>query len=161
MNSTIALIMLLLSIVISSAIAVLAFKKAKEMPDSVSSFSYLLGPTTFTLWVISLVTLLLFPTIFAVPNHDWIVFAMCSGLMLVGASPYYRSENKVIHYLGGYLFGITSQVLVVLSSFPYTVALWLLFPIVFAKKTWRENATSVSEAICFFSLIISLIVSLI
>lgn len=161
MNSAIALTMLLLSAIISSAIAILAFKKAKEVPDSVSSFSYLLGPTTFTLWVISLVALLLFPAIFAIPKCDWIAFVMCSGLILVGASPYYRSENKVIHYLGGYLFGIASQVLVVLSGFPYSVILWLLFPIVFAKKTWRENATSVSEAICFFSLVISLIVSLI
>ena len=84
---------------------------------------------------------------------------MSVGLLMVAASPCYRTENKVLHYVGGYLFGLASQVVVALLI-PWLLILWVLFPLVFIRKDWKENATFIAEAICYLTLVVSLIVSL-
>lgn len=94
--------LIILSVVLSVVMSVFAAKKAKELPDSVSSFSY---------------------------------------------------------YVGGYLFGLASQIVVALLI-PWLLMLWVLFPLVFTRKSWKENATFIAEGICYITLVGSLIISL-
>ncbi|MBF1414341.1 MAG: hypothetical protein HXN33_02050 [Prevotella histicola] len=148
------------SVVLSVAMAIVAAKKAKELPDSVSSFSYYVGDVRFSLWATTMAAVLLFSSLHALPpKQGYIAGLMSIGLLMVAASPCYRTENKILHYVGGYLFGLTSQVVVALLM-PWLLILWVLFPLVFIRKDWKENATFIAEAICYLTLVVSLIVSL-
>ena len=145
-------ILVLSALLISGGYTILNMRKAKELPDSVSSFSYISGVKSFVLWAIITATLLGYSVVDVLPEHlGWLSFALAGGLLSVGASPLYRSENKVIHYFGGYLFGVVSQVIVFILN-PYWLLLWVFFPLVFVRKGWRENATFISELICFVNL---------
>lgn len=151
------MILLILVGVVSVLFAVIAAREAKELPDSVSSFSYIVGTKPFTAWAVLTAICLLYPTINAVGERfSWIAFLQSAGLLMVAASPLYKSENKVLHYVGGYLFGIMTQVVVAMIN-PWWLFAWVLFPTVYLKKDWHENATFASEAICFGTLIAVLI----
>lgn len=152
--------LIIFSVVLSVAMAIVAAKKAKELPDSVSSFSYYVGDVRFSLWTTTMAVVLLFSSLLALPpKQGYIAGLMSVGLLMVAASPCYRTENKILHYVGGYLFGLTSQVVVALVM-PWLLILWVLFPLVFIRKDWKENATFIAEGICYFTLVVSLIVSL-
>ena len=152
--------LIILSVVLSVAMAIVAAKKARELPESVSSFSYYVGDVRFSLWATAISILLLSPALNVLPKSQSFLGALMSvGLLMVAASPCYRTENKVLHYVGGYLFGLASQVVVALVM-PWLLVLWTLFPFVFIRKAWRENATFIAEAICYLTLVVSLIVSL-
>ena len=145
------------SVVLSVAMAIVAAKKAKELPDSVSSFSYYVR---FSLWATMTAAILLFSSLHALPPKQGYIAGMMSvGLLMVAASPCYRTENKVLHYVGGYLFGLASQIVVALLI-PWLLILWVLFPLVFIRKSWKENATFIAEGICYITLVGSLILSL-
>ena len=145
-------ILVLSALLISGGYAIVNMRKANEGPDSVSSFSYISGVKGFVLWAIITSALLGYSVVDVLPEHlGWLSFALAGGLLSVGASPLYRSENKVIHYFGGYLFGVVSQVIVFILN-PYWLLLWVFFPLVFVRKGWRENATFISELICFVNL---------
>lgn len=149
--------LLIIATIASLAFAIVAAVKAKECPDSVSSLSYIVGSQPFSAWACFTAICLLYPTAYALGiKLSWLAMLQSMGLILVAASPLYRTENKVIHYIGGYLFGVVSQVVVTLLA-PYMLIAWIGFPLVFLQKGWRENATFVSEAICFGTLIITLI----
>lgn len=148
------------SVVLSVAMAIVAAKKAKELPDSVSSFSYYVGDVRFSLWTTTMAAVLLFTSLHALPpKQGYIAGLMSVGLLMVAASPCYRTENKVLHYIGGYLFGLASQIVVALLI-PWLLMLWVLFPLVFIRNSWKENATFIAEGICYLTLVVSLIVSL-
>ena len=148
------------SVVLSVAMAIVAAKKAKELPDSVSSFSYYVGDVRFSLWATMTAAILLSSSLHVLPpKHAYIAGLLSVGLLMVAASPCYRTENKVLHYVGGYLFGLASQVVVALVM-PWLLILWILFPLVFIHKSWKENATFIAEGICYVTLIVSLIISL-
>jgi hypothetical protein len=148
------------SVVLSVAMAIVAAKKAKELPDSVSSFSYYVGDVRFSLWATMTAAILLFSSLHALPpKHAYIAGMMSVGLLMVAASPCYRTENKVLHYVGGYLFGLASQIVVALLI-TWLLILWVLFPLVFIRKNWKENATFIAEGICYTTLVGSLIISL-
>lgn len=150
------IILLILSVLLSVPVTLLAIRKAKELPDSVSSFSYYIGDIRFSLWIAALASLLLFPMLHALPTSLAFVGGLVSaGLLMVAASPYYRTEGKVIHYFGGYLFGVASQVVVAILE-PWLLCIWTIFPFVFIKHEWRENATFISEAICVLLLVTSI-----
>ncbi len=152
--------LIILSVVLSVAMAIVAAKKAKELPDSVSSFSYYVGDVRFSLWATMTAAILLSSSLHALPpKHAYIAGLLSVGLLMVAASPCYRTENKVLHYVGGYLFGLASQVVVALVM-PWLLILWILFPLVFIHKSWKENATFIAEGICYVTLIVSLIISL-
>lgn len=151
--------LIILSVVLSVAMAIVAAKKAKELPDSVSSFSYYVGDVHFSLWATMTAAILLFSSLHALPpKHAYIAGMMSVGLLMVAASPCYRTENKVLHYVGGYLFGLVSQIVVALLI-PWLLILWVLFPLVFTRKSWKENATFIAEGICYTTLVGSLIIS--
>lgn len=148
------------SVVLSVAMAIVASKKAKELPDSVSSFSYYVGDVRFSLWTTTMAAVLLFTSLHALPpKQGYIAGMMGVGLLMVAASPCYRTENKVLHYVGGYLFGMASQIVVALLI-PWLLILWVLFPLVFIRNSWKENATFIAEGICYITLVGSLILSL-
>lgn len=152
--------LIILSAVFSVAMAIVAAKKAKELPDSVSSFSYYVGVIRFSLWVAATGVILLFASLYVLPSkYTYIGGVMSAGLLMVAATPYYRTENKVLHYVGGYLFGLASQVVVALLT-PWLLILWVLFPLIFIRKSWEENNTFIAEGICYLSLVVSLIISL-
>ncbi len=152
--------LIILSVVLSVAMAIVAAKKAKELPDSVSSFSYYVGDVRFSLWATMTAAILLSSSLHALsPKHVYIAGMMSVGLLMVAASPRYRTENKILHYIGGYLFGLASQVVVALVM-PWLLTSWILFPLVFIRKSWKENATFIAEGICYITLVGSLILSL-
>lgn len=152
--------LIILSVVLSVAMTIVAAKKAKELPDSVSSFSYYVGDVRFSLWTTTMAAVLLFTSLHALPpKHAYIAGMMSVGLLMVAVSPCYRTENKVLHYVGGYLFGLASQVVVALVM-PWLLILWVLFPLVFIRKSWKENATFIAEGICYITLVGILILSL-
>ena len=162
------IMLLIFATAISVCIAVAAYRRAGELPDSVSSFAYYVGALPFSLWCVTMVLLLYVPIVQAMLPYGDVGSAAgvltLSGIMLVSASPYYRTENKVLHYAGGYLFGIASQVVVALLC-PWLLLGWIIFCVFVLVTTflhhfrsWKENATIVSEGICFLTLIVSLTV---
>lgn len=165
------LICLILAAIVFAVTTIWASVKEKECPDSISSYSYYIGFTEFSLWSIATAALLMAPlmsVLFSYNNYSWVA-GVCTlfGLLMVGISPKYRTETKVIHYGGGYLCGIASQV-VVGFLFPWLLSAWSIFVAFFLLahfypkcKGWKENATFVSEVICFSTLFISLFIKII
>lgn len=165
------IVCLIISAILFIITTIWAGIKEKECPDSISSYSYHIGFTEFSLWSILMVSLLMAPlmsVLISLDNYIWVAgIVTLFGLLMVGISPKYRTENKVIHYAGGYLCGVASQVIVGFLN-PMLLLFWTLFIIYFAlarfnKKfnSWRENATFISESICFATLFISLFLKLI
>lgn len=149
---------LVIILLVTSVVTWIAIKSAEEWPDSISSFSRHVGTPLFSAWTTLLGLGLGILVVRVIPDKYSIVGLLIGlGLILVAATPKYRRKGKVLHYVGGYLFGVTSQVAVVILC-PWLLLFWLTFPLVFTKRSWRENATSVSESICFGTLILSLLI---
>lgn len=153
-------ILLLIIILSGILLSILNAIKAKYLPNSISSFSYISGNLLFTCWVIVIAIALLYPTSKVLPtNLSWLALLQSVSLFLVAASPDYKKELTIIHFIGGYLFGIISQVIVYML-FPYALVGWILFLIPIFVKPLRSNKTIIAEYICMITLVISLFTKL-
>ena len=117
----------LLSIFLVGGYIVAGWHKNGRTPISVSSIAYILPRGAFSI-VMSLYTMLAIPrTLEALPSEwEFLGFLCFVGIFLVAASPYFRTEWRAVHYAGGFLFGVLSQVVVAIVL-PWVLIGWLPF----------------------------------
>lgn len=153
--------LLFLAIASAFAYAVAARIKSKKSLVSVSSIAYILPSWLFTAFF-GLESILLAPSIFEhLPdNYQFIGFFCLLGLWAVGASPYFHTEARTLHYIGGFGFCILAQVIVAFNQ-PLLLLCWL--PVVYyiisglLTKNKREDETFWAEVTAYFILVLCLI----
>lgn len=106
-------VMLVMSIILAVGYAGFARKKNGDNLISVSSIAYILPSWMFTVFC-GLESILLAPSIFEHLPYDWqfIGFLSLLGLWAVAASPYFHTEARTLHNIGGFGFCIAAQVIV-------------------------------------------------
>lgn len=77
------------------------------------------------------------------------------GVVLVGMSPTYKSVNRYLHYTGGILAGISSQILVGIIN-PWLLLSWIPLIIYFLIDK-RDDKVFWAEVICMITLMIILL----
>lgn len=137
-------VMLIMAIILAVTYAALARKKKGDNLNSVSSIAYILPSWAFTA-VLGVESILLAPSIFDHLSEQWtfIGFLCLLGMWGVASSPYFHTEAKVMHYIGGYLFCVMAQVIVALNN-PFLLLGWLptIAYVLFSRKSditfWAE-----------------------
>ena len=123
-----------------------------SLPDSLSSFAYVVPKWLFSIWVM-LVGISLMPPLMSTIHFQWIGFIMVLGLTCVAASPYYREEYKILHYSGAVLCFLAALVSVALTD-PNWLLIWVVYPllVLWKPKYW----VLIAEYICFLNVILIL-----
>jgi len=100
------------------------------IPQSVSYIANL-NPIAWSLWMFSIACLL---------APSWCKFCLplaligVSGLVMAAASPYYLTDDKILHYGGGTLFCLSASITGVMSC--WWVVFFFLVMICANQKTW-------------------------
>lgn len=153
-------ILLALEVIVGLVMLIISYRKAHELPNSVSMFSYYSGKNLFSYWMLFNALMLIYPTSYVLgADKTYIAWIQSSGLILVAVSPDFKHELRVMHYVGGYLFGIVSQVIVFMTN-PILFIGWVFMILPLLKKSWIGNNTIVAEIICLFTLIVSLLMEI-
>lgn len=132
-------ILVLLSLLMLTVYVGLAWQKKGGAPISISSIAYIFPKGVFSV-VMSLYAFLSMPrTLEALPDGcEFIGFLCFVGIFLVAASPYFRTEWRAVHNIGGFLFGVLSQFIVIALS-PYLLLCWIVFAVYLVCCSHREN----------------------
>lgn len=122
------------------------FKNGKTI-NSLSQTAYIIQSKQlfcFTFWLVGII--LVYP-LSQISISISLLFTI--GIFGVGLTPFYRTTGKWLHYGGGILSGITSQLLVYLVN-PYLLIPWIpyLFYLIFYPD---NNTTFWAEIICFIN----------
>lgn len=114
----------------------LAARKKQGIPDSISEIAYIIPHTAFTVWIV-LVGMLLMPLMMdALPDElTFLGFLCAAGLFCVAASPFYKTEESALHYMGGSLCAICATVVVAVNM-PLLLLLWTLYA---AAMVWQKG----------------------
>lgn len=129
---------------------------SKGVPDSLSSIAYIIPKWLFSTWIM-VTGMMLMPALMDVlsPCYQWMGFLMVVGLSCVAASPYYRTEQVRLHYIGAVLCFIFAM-LVVWMTRPVLLWLWLAYPILLMPRT-RMWLVMSAEWICLSELVLAII----
>ena len=145
---------------IAAAVAVLYLLHAVithnngKIPQSISETSYLtLAHKGLFSAIMGVESALLLPTLLdkSAENTQFLGFLSIIGLLMVAASPYYKTENRLMHYLGGIVAGIGSQLLIALNN-PIILSSWALFPLTLLNNKGK-NSVFWAEIICLLNII--------
>ena len=125
--------------------------------DSISEMAYIIPHWAFSSWT-ALMGILLMPDIMEhLPeNRQWIGFLCIVGLCCVAASSYYKTEAKLLHYVGGWICGICATYIVAANCWECLLC-WLLY-LAAMLVCWWKCYTFWAELTAFTQLIIVLIV---
>ena len=76
-------------------------------------------------------------------------------MFLVGITPYYKTYGKKLHFFGGYISGISSQILVSIVN-PLYLLFWIPYflYLIFLKDS---NSTFWAELVCFINLFLAIL----
>ena len=154
-------VMLITAIILAVGYVMLAWKKHGENLISVSSIAYILPSWMFTV-VLGLESILLAPSIFEHLPNDWqfIGFLCLLGLWAVAASPYFHTEARTLHNIGGFGFCIAAQVIVAFNL-PFLLLGWIpvlcyiLFGLLDGDR--HEDETFWAEVTAYSILVVCLI----
>ena len=118
-----------LSLALFASVMAFAARRKGAMPDSVSEVAYIIPKWAFTAWV-ALVGVLLMPALMeSLPEgRQWLGFLVVASAFCVAASPYYKTESRVLHYGGGVLCAIVSSVVVAMLD-PWWLLAWVSIPL--------------------------------
>ena len=132
-------------------VMVLAVRRKGAMLDSVSEVAYILPKWAFTVWM-AIVGVLLMPGLMESlsENRQWLGSLAVVGALCVAASPYYKTESRVLHYGGGAFCAILSTVIVAMLQ-PWLLLAWVLIPFL-----PRERMFVSSEILIYLQLILSI-----
>lgn len=150
-------ISLILALVLGLTYVISARVKKGAPLESYSSISYILPSWMFTT-VTFLIGMLTAPMIFEkMPeNFKFFGFLMVLGLGMVSATPYFHTENKPLHYIGGFGFCIFAMVIVGFLN-PWMLLGWLPLLIYIVFKPKDKNLTFYAEAVAYIILFITLL----
>ena len=101
-----------------------AFKKG-SVPESVSEIAYIIPHWAFSMWIVC-VGILVMPAMMEhlTENWQWVGFLSVVGLCCVAASAYYKTESKVLHYVGGCLCALCATIVTAIIN-PWLLLAWL------------------------------------
>lgn len=137
------MILVLLSFLIIAIYMGVMIQREKEVPYSISATYYLLkNRFWFGICMISC-GLLLLPSAFIASTEDshFLVFLSVVGMVILGVSPNFKTEQKVPHAVGACMSLIFSQIWVGCNVW-YWLLLWvslIVYVIVSMKKNWNGN----------------------
>ena len=147
--------MSLLTLLLALAVVYIAIAKNGAIPDSVSEIAYIIPKWAFTLWLAVICILLLPDMVSTLPDSlTFIGFLCVAGLLCVAASPYYKTEEKTLHYAGGWLCAVSATVATALACWPVLLA-WLTYPLTLWLFRCRYH-TFWAELYVFLSLVIAI-----
>lgn len=151
-------VMLITAIILAVGYVMLAWKKHGENLISVSSIAYILPSWMFTV-VLGLESILLAPSIFEHLPNDWqfIGFLCLLGLWAVAASPYFHTEARTLHNIGGFGFCIISQVVVIFGKYCLLFG-WLPALCYIVLSDGKKDKTFWAEVTAYVILVFNLIV---
>ncbi len=150
--------MLVMSIILAVGYAGFARKKNGDNLISVSSIAYILPSWMFTVFC-GLESILLAPSIFEHLPDDWqfIGFLSLLGLWAVAASPYFHTEARTLHNIGGFGFCIMSQVVVIFGQY-YLLFGWLPLLCYIVLAEGKKDKTFWAEVTAYVILVFNLII---
>ena len=115
---------------------------------SLSETAYIAkSPNVFT-FVIVVGAFLMTPQMI-VNTSGWVGFlgiVFLFGMMMVGASPHYRTIGKALHMIGAFTAAISSQLLIGLTDYRFLV-FWLIYGIIYLVR--RKRSVLWEEGVCF------------
>lgn len=116
-----------IAVLLAVLVCLVATSWKNDMLDSVSEIAYIIPHWAFSSWI-ALTGILLMPDMMEhLPDGwQWIGFFCIVGLMCVAASSYYRTEEKWLHYIGGWMCGICAMIVVAFNCWPLLL-LWLVY----------------------------------
>lgn len=124
-----------------------------RIPQSLSQTAYLLNNKKIFLYTFWFTGIILFYPLSLISIPLSLLFTL--GLLWVGISPNYKQYGKIIHFGGGYLSGVVSQILVTLVN-PWLLLLWLPY-IIYAIFIRDDSKTFWAEMVCFSSIFLILL----
>lgn len=127
---------------------ILMAKKKGCPPCSLSDTAYIVkSPNVFT-FVIVMGSFLMTPQMI-VNTSGWVGFlgiVFLFGMMMVGASPHYRTVGKALHMIGAFMAAISSQLLIGLTDYRFLV-FWVIYGIIYLII--RKRSVLWEEGVCF------------
>lgn len=126
--------------------------KAKEIPDSISETAYIAdNQAVFTIGILAFTALIWFSLIQKCsPDTEYLAFLTAAGLTSVAFSPDYKTDHKIMHYGGGILALIASQLLIYFNHSANLLFTWLFYPVLVA--TSPKNWVTWAEFICLITI---------
>lgn len=139
------------SFILFAFVMAFAARRKGAMLDSVSEVAYIIHKWAFTAWM-AIVGMLLMPALMeSLPEScQWLGFLSVVGALCVAASPYYKTESRVLHYGGGAFCAILSTVIVAMLQ-PLLLLAWALIPFL-----PRERMFVSAEILIYLQLIFSI-----
>ena len=140
------ILLVLFSFILIAGYVYAMIKKGKEIPYSISATYYALTHKFwFALCMIGSGVLLLPAALeSSTENSQFLVFLSVVGMVVLGVSPNFKSEQKVPHAIGAAMSLICSQIWVGCNSW-YWLLLWagfIIYMVVSMKKHWTGNFIS-------------------
>lgn len=122
--------------ILAIAVVVYASIKKGSVPESISEIAYIIPHWAFSMWI-AFVGILVMPGMMEHldENWQWVGFMSVVGLFCVAASAYYKTESKILHYIGGCLCALCATVATAIIE-PYLLLGWIVYPTVVFTKSW-------------------------
>ena len=126
--------------------------KNGKMLESFSQTAYVINKYQFllTFWIIGFIMFYYISQIYIVLA---ILFTL--GICLVGMSPCYHVINKYLHWFGGILSGVSSQIFVGLIN-PWLFLAWIPL-VIYAIFNKKDDKIFWAEVICMVTLMLVLL----
>lgn len=123
---------MLLGLTITSLVILMSYTVAVcikfGIPTTLSeSYYFIYKKYLFTL-VMWLSGFLLLPPIMEMTGGDTqiIPFLSIIGIMIVGAAPKYKEQERTLHIIGATMAGFFSQLWIILYAYPWTLLTWFI-----------------------------------
>ena len=123
---------MLLGLTITSLVILMSYTVAVcikfGIPTTLSeSYYFIYKKYLFTL-VLWLSGFLLLPPIMEMTGGDTqiIPFLSIVGIMIVGAAPKYKEQERTLHIIGATMAGFFSQLWIILYAYPWTLLTWFI-----------------------------------
>ncbi|WP_417009523.1 glycosyl transferase [Bacteroides congonensis] len=137
------MILVLLSFLIIAIYTGVMIQREKEVPYSISATYYSLRNRFWFGTCMISASLLLLPSAFNVSTEDshFLVFLSVVGIVVLGVSPNFKTEQKMPHAVGACMSLVFSQIWVGYNAWHWLL-LWvglIVYVIVSMKKNWNGN----------------------
>lgn len=122
--------------ILALAVVVCATIKKGSLPESISEIAYIIPHWAFSIWI-AFVGILVMPGMMEHldENWQWVGFLSVMGLLCVAASAYYKTESKILHYVGGCLCAICATIVTTIIE-PCLLLAWIIYPAFARSKSW-------------------------
>ena len=131
--------MVIIALLLAVAGMVFGWERLWRMPESVSELAYVIPKWLFTVWLSLVGIAMMMPMIDALPvNWSWLCVTWCAGMMAAAATPFYRSYERALHYIGGVSTAVSAVIAtgVLCGWLPlWGLLVWLIM-VAIKPKSW-------------------------